>query len=130
MLLGRLSQPVGGGARLHIVRSNLKVKVMSKSVDFPYTPGDGYKQCHSCRLSLAPFSCVSTVGSLSVMGREVGGQKESNFSLRSVSPPRISSLVNRRKLAFPFVDRKASSEAMELDYTATQCLQNILALNS
>ena len=43
---GKSSHPLGpgGGVRLQIVLNNLKINVMSKSLDLPYTPGDGYRQ--------------------------------------------------------------------------------------
>ena len=72
MAFGRSSHPVAGGVRLHIVRSSLKVKVMSKSVDLPYTPGEGHKQFHSLLVSLALLRSVCTAGLLSVMGRLAG----------------------------------------------------------
>ena len=73
MLFGNgSSHPVTGRVRLHIVQSSLKVKVMSKSVDLPHTPGDGYKLFHSGLVILAFLSCVCFVGSLSFMGRLVG----------------------------------------------------------
>ena len=56
-----------GGICGHIVRNNLKVKRISKSLDLPYTPGEGYKQFHSGMVSLALLSCLSTEGSLSVV---------------------------------------------------------------
>ena len=72
MLLGRLSHPVAGGVRLQIVRSSLNVRVMSKSVDLPYNPGDGYKQFHSGLVSLALFNSVFTAGLPRVVGRLAG----------------------------------------------------------
>ena len=69
---GRLSHPVGGGFNFHIVRNNLKVKLMSKSLDLPYTPGEGYKQFQSGLVSLAVLSFLSTEGSLRVVGRLAG----------------------------------------------------------
>ena len=60
----------GGGDNLHIVRNNLEVKLMSKSLHLPYTPGEGYKQFLSGMVSLALLSCLSTERSLSVMAME------------------------------------------------------------
>ena len=72
MLLGRLSHPVAGGVRLQIVRSSLNVRVMSKSVDLPYNPGDGNKQFHSTLESLALLRSVCTVGLPRIVGRLAG----------------------------------------------------------
>ena len=72
MLLGRLSHPVAGGVRLQIVRRSLNVRVMSKSVDLPYNPGDGYKQLHSGLEILEFFRSVFIVGLLSVEGNVAG----------------------------------------------------------
>ena len=100
---------MGGGVKLHIVLSSLKIKLISKSLDLPYTPGEGYKHFLSGMVSLALLSCLSTEGSLSVVGRLAGLWMESNISLKSTAPPRIRSRVKRRKLDFCFVDRNASS---------------------
>ena len=54
------------------VYNNLKVKLMSKSPDFPYTPGEGYKHFQSGPVSLAVFSCLSTDGLLRIVGRLAG----------------------------------------------------------
>ena len=72
MVFGRSSHPVAGGVRLHIVRSSLKVKVMSKSADLPYTPGDGYKQFHSILVNFALLKSVCTARLLSIVGRLAG----------------------------------------------------------
>ena len=46
---------------------------------------------------------------------------ESSVSLKSVTPPRIRSLVSRWKLAFDAVDRRSSSaDAMDLRDSAGQ----------
>ena len=63
----------GGGGTiciLFVTRNNLEVKLMSKSLDLPYTPGEGYKQFLSGMVSLALLSCLSTERSLSVMAME------------------------------------------------------------
>lgn len=41
MFDGEMTHPAEGGVRLHIVLNNLASSVMSKSVDVPYTPGEG-----------------------------------------------------------------------------------------
>ena len=72
MLFGRLSHPVTGGIRWQIVRSSLKVRLMSKSVHLPYNPGDGYKQFHSGLVILEFFKSVCIVVLLSVEGNVAG----------------------------------------------------------
>ena len=62
-----------GSVRLHIVLNNLKIKVISKSVDLPNVPEEGYRQSHSALKSFAFFSESRVAESSSVNGRSVGG---------------------------------------------------------
>lgn len=69
MYFGNPSHPSGGGVRLQIFLHNLKIDVMSKFFDLPYSPVDGYGQSHSGLESFALRSSVCTTGSLSFKGR-------------------------------------------------------------
>ena len=126
---GRLYYPVGGRVKLHIVLSSLKIKLLSKLLDFPYTPGEGYKLFHSGLVSLASLSCLSTEGSLSVVGRLARLWMESNTSLKSTAPPHIRSRVKRWKLDFCFVDRYAPS-ASERDAMNTNTSSSTVGYHS
>ena len=61
---GKSSHPLGpgGGVRPQIVLNNLKINVMSKSLDLSYTPGDGFRQTLSGWVSPALLSCAFMAG--------------------------------------------------------------------
>ncbi|RMX54041.1 hypothetical protein pdam_00013701, partial [Pocillopora damicornis] len=54
--------PVTGAVRPHIVLSNRKRRVISKSVDFPYIPGEGYRQSICGLVSFAALSSFFMAG--------------------------------------------------------------------
>ena len=91
--------------RLHIDLSIRNSRVMSKSSDLPYTPGEGLRQC---RCGMERY-VVFVPGVLRIVGRSLARHIESKISLSRLVLPLIKSRVMRWKFSFPLVERRISS---------------------
>ena len=91
-MTGGASHPVEEGVRLHIDLSKRNSRVMSKSSDLPYTPGEGLRQCRCGMERYVVLSFLLVAGVLRIVGRSLGRNIESKISLSRLVPPLIKVL--------------------------------------